>query len=560
MSKDRLQEVGLFQTGSGSAANKSHPAFRRLHSSRKAKKHWMYDIKAIQKLYGVSRNTPLNWIKAGLKPVDGQRPILFTGGELNRFHHERWLNSRRPLEVGELPCYSCGCPRRCAKETVRFVKIHHGAGQLTGTCPKCFEPCYLFASSRQVEEFYRSYESTTERGSHTGVAGHSPRHLCIPDLTDDIGKNPGNARIRYLFQRHLVDGLGWDTTTVDAILYGWTRFEIFSGHRDFAKLDGEQVIQFRDHLKDAFSEQTGKPLSRSSVLHILGDCRICFEWLSGRKGFRGIDRDAVSYFGMPRKDRKLLRNPKERRVADIADLKQVLAQMEGSSLVDRRNRAIVSVFLLTGLRIDSVASVLLKLVDLERRCIDADATQMRLKGDRSEKVFFLPIDALAEKYFVEWVGELKSLGFPEESALFPKTPTLQAIRNGAVPASVDFSVWKGTKQVREVFKNVFDKAGVDYAIPHNVRKSIVAHYFSFGLTPEEILALSANLAHISLDTTIKSYAKPPEERRRHLIANLKRFENEEYSESIQQMTIADLVRRRPDLGAHIISELLKGAK
>ncbi|MEO4045078.1 site-specific integrase [Hoeflea sp. CAU 1731] len=560
MTKDQECDAGSLILPTTSSHTKSGPAFRRLHSSHKAKKHWVYDQKAIRELYGVSRNTPLNWIKAGLKPIDDQKRILVSGGELNRFHHERWLNSRRPLEVGELPCYSCGCPRRCPIETVRFVEIKRGAGQLSGTCPKCLKPCYRFASARQVEEFYRSYESTTERDSHTSVAGHTPRHLCIPDLTDDIGKNPGNARIRYLLQRHLVQGLGWDTTTVDAILYGWTRFEVFSGHRDFAKLDGEQVIQFRDHLRDAISEQTGKPLSRSSVLHILGDCRICFEWLSGRKGFRGIDRDAISYFGMPRKDRKLIRNPKERRVANIADLKQVLAQMEGSSLVDRRNRAIVSVFLLTGLRINSVASVLLKLVDLECRCINADATQMRMKGDRSEKVFFVPIDALAEKYFIEWVEELRSLSFPEESALFPKTPTLQAIRNGAVPASVDFSVWKGPKQVRKVFKDAFDQAGVDYAIPHNVRKSIVAHYFSFGLTPEEILALSANLAHISLDTTIKSYAKPTDERRRHLIANLKRFENEGYTESIQQMTIADLVRKHPDLAAHIISELLKGAK
>ena len=46
-------------------------AFRKNQNPTKAKAHRVYSDEDLRQLYGVSRNTPNNWVKAGLQPVLG---------------------------------------------------------------------------------------------------------------------------------------------------------------------------------------------------------------------------------------------------------------------------------------------------------------------------------------------------------------------------------------------------------------------------------------------------------------------------------------------------------
>lgn len=132
---------------------------RRLQSWRKAKASWVYTIKDVRRLYGVSRNTPLNWIKQGLRPIDHQKPIAFRGDELNRFHRQRWEDARRPPPgPGELYCVGCNRPKQPQGDQVEFVVSRSGAGRMTGICPDCGGSAFLFVTRRTAAAFFKRYQ------------------------------------------------------------------------------------------------------------------------------------------------------------------------------------------------------------------------------------------------------------------------------------------------------------------------------------------------------------------------------------------------------------------
>ncbi len=115
-------------------------AFRKNQDPTKAKTHRPYSDEDIRQHYGVSRNTPSNWVKAGLEPVPGTSPRLFMGSELNRFHAERRAQAKRPQVGPNLFCICCRSSHSMEGETVTLSSLCGFSGKLAWTCPVCEEP------------------------------------------------------------------------------------------------------------------------------------------------------------------------------------------------------------------------------------------------------------------------------------------------------------------------------------------------------------------------------------------------------------------------------------
>jgi hypothetical protein len=112
-------------------------SFRVRHNPRKAKSHRVYSDADVRALYDVCRNTIRNWIKVGLRPIDGLPPRLFTGAELNRFHADRAAAARRKPVDSEIYCIACGSQQAMSGRTVRLSSVSGVAGYLHWTCPGC---------------------------------------------------------------------------------------------------------------------------------------------------------------------------------------------------------------------------------------------------------------------------------------------------------------------------------------------------------------------------------------------------------------------------------------
>lgn len=125
---------------------------RRRPDPRRVKIHRSYQVAEIARLLGVNRNTVRNWIKQGLRAVDGRRPALFTGAELRRFLTEKRARRKRPTPPGQIYCLPCREPRRPSGDMADYLPRTVKNCDLKGICPVCDRWMYRRVRLQELEQ------------------------------------------------------------------------------------------------------------------------------------------------------------------------------------------------------------------------------------------------------------------------------------------------------------------------------------------------------------------------------------------------------------------------
>ena len=335
--------------------------------------------------------------------------------------------------------------------------------------------------------------------------------------------NPKNDRCRVAYQGHLRHAKGYSVKSMDAALAALTEFEVFTRHRDFRQLHLEQIIGFKENLMSRASRSDGQPLSASTIIHTLGHCRAFFTWLVEQKGYRAMNAMMVDYFSPPRREVMLARTLPPRPVPSVDEVNRIIIAMPTETLCDRRDRAIVAFMYLTGIRVNAVASLCLKHVDVVARSVFQDANVVRVKFSKSQVTSFFPVGDHIEQIVTDWVAELTARGYVPGEPLFQKNGELSATGDGRLAREC----WATSEPVRKIFKRAFEGAGVNYCTPHAFRKTLARLGLEMCGPIEEHWAWSLNLGHASLMTTLKYYGKPSDERRHQLLVGLGRARDAE---------------------------------
>jgi hypothetical protein len=124
---------------------------KRIPNPWRVKKHRSYTVEEAARLFGCHRNTIRHWLRQGLKPVDGKRPIVFEGLTLAAFLEARREVRRRRLKPGEIYCLPCREPQEPAGDMVEYVPLTAARGNLRGICPTCGRLIYRVVSRGQLE-------------------------------------------------------------------------------------------------------------------------------------------------------------------------------------------------------------------------------------------------------------------------------------------------------------------------------------------------------------------------------------------------------------------------
>ncbi|GEO85796.1 MULTISPECIES: site-specific integrase [Alphaproteobacteria] len=110
--------------------------------------------------------------------------------------------------------------------------------------------------------------------------------------------NDANAFVIYRYQVYLLEGKGRDEKTVDAALHHIWRFCELTGDVDFRCVNIEQIVQYKTSLQA--SDNSGKTLSASTIVHAFSSVCGFFRWLRKQVGYDKIPEDLVDYFSAPR--------------------------------------------------------------------------------------------------------------------------------------------------------------------------------------------------------------------------------------------------------------------
>ena len=124
------------------------------------------------------------------------------------------------------------------------------------------------------------------------------------------------------------------------------------------------------------------------------------------------------------------------------------------------------------------------------------------------------------KHFLSWVDYLINVkGFSPESPLFPMTDVEQ--KEGSisfVALNVKDDFWKSTGSINKMFKDRSKAASLPYFKPHSYRRALFQIFMSLNPTMEELCALSQNLGHNTLLTTILYYGQMDANKRSSILS------------------------------------------
>ncbi len=109
----------------------------RFPNPRRFKINWSYSVAEAARCGDVHQNTIRNWIRMGLKPVEGLYPAIITGQEFSRFLTEKRKSRKSPCKSDELYCLRCRKPQRPAGDMADFEHIDQKRGCLMAICPVC---------------------------------------------------------------------------------------------------------------------------------------------------------------------------------------------------------------------------------------------------------------------------------------------------------------------------------------------------------------------------------------------------------------------------------------
>lgn len=340
--------------------------------------------------------------------------------------------------------------------------------------------------------------------------------------------NEENERIKRSYFIYLREARGYAETSVGKVADALLRFENALEFKPFKVVTIDDARRFKDILDKTKAVKTDKLLSASLRVNVLTSVRAFIHWLADRPGYKShISHSDAEYFGPSLKDARVAH---ARRPIPSPTGEQALhafRQMPDLTVTDRRNKALFALMMLTGARIAAAASLTLGHVDLVEGCVFQDGRDVDTKFSKTFTTWFLPVDPSFWEVLSAWINELREvLLFGNTDPLFPRPEMRVSPTLGFQCIGLSRKPYTGDDSLRKFIKAAFTAAGQPAYTPHRFRNTLVKMASKFCNTPEEIKAISMNLGHENVSTTIDDYGRISPERQGEIIKKMRKKKDE----------------------------------
>jgi len=293
-------------------------------------------------------------------------------------------------------------------------------------------------------------------------------------------------------------------------------------------------------------QRSGKPISIATAHHVLQAIKEFLIWLNGRPGYRRrIDLAHVAYLNVTAKEERVARASSPKPYASLEQYKAALSAMPHDTDTERRDRALMALLLLTGMRDAAIVSLKLKHISIERGYIFQDPRDVKTKFSKTIETFFFPVGDEIRDIIGEWVNYLTvEKLFGPTDPLFPRTLVRPNDAGSFTARGLTREHWADAGPVRAIFKSAFARVGLPYVKPHTVRDTLTQLAYQRRLNPEQLKAWSQNIGHSSVLTTLQGYGHVSVERQGEIIAELARPFTKSDAATEIAIKVADELRKR----------------
>lgn len=325
-------------------------------------------------------------------------------------------------------------------------------------------------------------------------------------MTKNILQN--EQRKREFFE-YLRGAEGFAESSVHTFAEAITQWQLFSENEDFGNFNKTRALAFRDWLKNRPSNTETGQVSLATQYNYLRRVKRFFKWLSEQPNYRNrILKNDVEFLKLSKKEARVATAGTTRQMPTLDEAKEIIGSIIVRNEIDKRDRAMISFALITGIRIFALVSLKMKSFDREKKLIDQNPGDgVKTKNSKRILTTFFPIGwDTPERYFLEWYDYLKSKGFRADDPIFPATMNGFSDENNEYSKElVSNEFWSGTDGARKIFKKRCENADLPYFNPHSFRHLIVNIMSKTRLTEEEKKAISLNLGHSNIGTTFGAY-------------------------------------------------------
>ena len=264
--------------------------------------------------------------------------------------------------------------------------------------------------------------------------------------------NAKNERVKRRYFTYLKEAKRQNEASVDAAAKALSRFEADTNYRDFATFRFERAIAFKKRLAEQLNRQTGEKLSKATMYSTLAHLKRFFYWLAGQPGYKSrLQYSDAEYFNLSEKEARVATARRTPKVPTLEQVKHVLSKMPSGTAIERRDRALLALALLTGARDGALASLRLKHVDLADGCIHQDAREVKTKYSKTFTTYFFPVGDEVRQIVAEWVTYLRDEKlWANDDPLFPSTDVQLGAQRRFEAAGLKRESWKSGAPIRRI--------------------------------------------------------------------------------------------------------------
>lgn len=334
--------------------------------------------------------------------------------------------------------------------------------------------------------------------------------IFTPEISQNF--NPDNERIKHhYFERKL---LRLDKKTVNMIVSALHVYDEYSNHKNYKTFCYDDAAGFQKYVLEKYAH------TLQTADRVINYVREFFFWLREQNGYKKLKYDDVDDLQLSRKDKAKAGRGKPKEYMSVESWQELILNLEPKTDIEFRDRAMLTTLLLTGARIEALLSFTIGDFSFDRGYVFQDARHVKTKFSKSQKTNLWKFKPELRKILDDWVQKLISEhGFTNDDCLFPK---MNITTNQQQLFEVDGFIKERVSSANILRKELYEqleKAGLGHYTPHTIRNSIIALFHNAPLTLEQQKAISQNMSHENLGTTM-GYCSVSEYRQDQLIEGL----------------------------------------
>lgn len=339
-----------------------------------------------------------------------------------------------------------------------------------------------------------------------------------------LKSNLENEKIKRKYYDFLKESQGYSDATITAVKKSIYRYEEFTDFEDFSKFNKKKAVEFKKWLEEKLDPRSQKQISITTCYNYLKSLKDFFKWLSYQPSYKSkINFMEVEFLKLPKEKARIANAQKRERYPSLEQVKQAASSIQVNNEIDLRDRALISFTLLSGMRDSAITSLPLGCFDENTLQVSQDPKKgVKTKFSKTINSVLFKFDNDLLNYVLEWVRHLKEAKhFADTDPLFPRNKVENAQgANIFVSNSVESEFWQSVTSMRDIFKQRFTDAGIEYFSPHCFRHSAVNTAISKCRNGHEIKAVSQNFGHEDVGTTMTTYGKISDTQVNNLISGM----------------------------------------